>query len=101
MTEPKPTAHAKIKITFRSAHELDAIANSLLPELRSSQGKRAHALRTLRKRTLQLNFDADGSAALRAIMSSYLRITTACINSCDAVAQLAKPDSKHANRANR
>ena len=85
------SASAKITVSFRSARELEAVANSLQPELRGVRGKRApRAWRTLRGRTLQLNFDADDSAALRAIISSYLRITSACLNSCNAVVQLTK-----------
>ncbi|MGO9644409.1 MAG: KEOPS complex subunit Pcc1 [Candidatus Bathyarchaeia archaeon] len=76
---------AKIKIRFRSSRGLKSVFNSLLPELHNSPGHRARASAKAYNRTLQLNFEAEDSTALRAIISSFLRITKASLNACDTL----------------
>ncbi|HKM76898.1 MAG TPA: KEOPS complex subunit Pcc1 [Candidatus Bathyarchaeia archaeon] len=78
-------ANAKIKISLRSSRELKSVFNSLMPELHNLPGNRARASAKVYDRTLQLTFEAEDSTALRAIISSFLRITKASLNSCDTL----------------
>gem|GEM_PF-3160172 len=83
-------ACARIEINFQSAKQLESVFNSLLPELPNSQGNRAHATTKMFNRTLQLNFEADDPTALRAIISSFLRLTRAALNACDVINVVTK-----------
>jgi tRNA threonylcarbamoyladenosine modification (KEOPS) complex Pcc1 subunit len=84
LTEMAKTS-AKIKIRLRSSRELTSVVNSITPELHNALGNRAHASAKAYNRTLQLNFEAEDSHDLRAIVSSLLRITKASLNACETI----------------
>jgi tRNA threonylcarbamoyladenosine modification (KEOPS) complex Pcc1 subunit len=73
---------------------MDAIAEALQPELGHPANERARAMIGRRGRSLNLEFEADDSSSLRAIMSSYLRLVAASLNVADALIELDKPRSE-------
>ncbi|MGD0176962.1 MAG: KEOPS complex subunit Pcc1 [Candidatus Bathyarchaeia archaeon] len=83
-------ARATVGVVFRTRQQMDAIAQGLGPELRHPAGERATAKIVIRGRKLSLRFEANDSAALRAIMSSYLRLLVASLNVSDSLMQLER-----------
>lgn len=73
---------------------MKAIAQGLSPELRHPASERANARIVIRGGKLSLRFEASDSAALRAIMSSYLRLLAASLNVSDSLIQLERSASK-------
>lgn len=69
---------------------MTAIAQGLTPELRHSAGERAAVRIVIRGRKLSLRFEANDSAALRAIMSSYIRLLAASLNVSNSLMQLER-----------
>jgi len=83
-------ANAALRIDFRSKRQMHAIAEALRPEATHPAGRKARALITERGKQLVLRFEAQDSAILRAIMSSYLRMITACLNASNALLELER-----------
>jgi len=75
-------AEAEVDVTLRSRRELNAIAAALKPETMHPAGERAQASIKVRGHVLIVKFNAQDSSALRAIMSSYLRMLKATTNVC-------------------
>jgi tRNA threonylcarbamoyladenosine modification (KEOPS) complex Pcc1 subunit len=75
-------------MTFRSRRQLHAVADGLRPELEHPAGEKARARMVTRGSSLILSFEADNSAALRAILSSYLRLLSASLNVCNSLKEL-------------
>jgi len=65
-----------------------AVADALTPELSHSAGEKARASIVTRGKALSLRFEARDSTALRAIMSSYLRMLAATLNVSKSLLQL-------------
>ena len=83
-------ARATIGVVFSTRQQVDAIAQGLGPELRHPAGDRAIARMVTRGRKLSLRFEANDSAALRAIMSSYLRLLAASLKVSDSLIRLER-----------
>jgi tRNA threonylcarbamoyladenosine modification (KEOPS) complex Pcc1 subunit len=81
-------AGASLRIPFRSERQMRAIADALRPEASHPAGPKAHAIIDARGKQLILRFEGKDSTTLRAIMSSYLRLIRASMNTCSAVLQL-------------
>jgi tRNA threonylcarbamoyladenosine modification (KEOPS) complex Pcc1 subunit len=77
-------------VVFSTRQQVDAIAQGLGPELRHPAGERAIARMVTRGRKLSLRFEANDSAALRAIMSSYLRLLAASLKVSDSLIRLER-----------
>jgi tRNA threonylcarbamoyladenosine modification (KEOPS) complex Pcc1 subunit len=83
------SARAYIRIGFRSKRQMLAIADALRPET-THTGNRARVVLVCNKRDLILRFDGKDSANLRAVMSSYLRMIKASLNTSSALLQLER-----------
>jgi tRNA threonylcarbamoyladenosine modification (KEOPS) complex Pcc1 subunit len=81
-------ASASFRIVFRSERQMRAIADGLRPEALHPAGSKASAKITAKRTQLVLRFEGKDSTALRAIVSSYLRMLTASLNTCNALLQL-------------
>ena len=90
----RPKATGKIRLTLTSSRQLSAIADSLKAELVHSAGAKARAALVVRPRILELQFEAVDSTALRAILSSHLRLLAASLNVSNALIHL---DNSRAN----
>ena len=93
-------ANAALRIDFRSKRQMHAIAEALRPEATHPAGRKAQALIAERGKRLVLRFEAQDLATLRAIMSSYLRMITACLNASNALLKLERPASRMRNDKN-
>ena len=100
MTRIKDTAEARISVLFRSSQQMEAIAEALRPEILHPAGEKAQARVTKRGKTLKLQFEARDSSALRAIMTSYLRLLAAAVNVSGSLRQLEITDKTKLARAN-
>ena len=87
-------ANASLRIAFRSERQMRAIADALRPEAAHPAGRKANAVIVAKGKQLILRFEGEDSTTLRAIMSSYLRMLTASLNTCNAVLQLERPSSR-------
>jgi tRNA threonylcarbamoyladenosine modification (KEOPS) complex Pcc1 subunit len=67
---------------------MEAIAEALRPEILHPAGEKARARITKRGKVLKLQFGARDSSALRAIMTSYLRLLVAAVNVSRSLRQL-------------
>jgi tRNA threonylcarbamoyladenosine modification (KEOPS) complex Pcc1 subunit len=81
-------ARATVRLIFGTKQQADAIAKALSPELFHPVAERAMARLVVRGLTMSLHFEAKDSIALRAIMSSALRILAASLNVSDSLIQL-------------
>jgi len=88
MTRTKDTAQARISVLFRSRQQMEAIAEALRPEILHPAGEKAQASVTKRGKMLKLQFKARDSSALRAIMTSYLRLLAVAVNVSKSLRQL-------------
>lgn len=82
MTRKGLKAEAEVDVILHSRRELNAIAAALEPETMHPAGERAQASIKVRGHVLMVKFKAQDSSALRAIMSSYLRMLKATTNVC-------------------
>ena len=87
-------AGATLRIAFRSERQMQAIAAALRPETAHAPGTKAHATVLARGKQLNLRFEGKDTTNLRAIMSSYMRLTRASMNTCNAVLKLERASSK-------
>jgi tRNA threonylcarbamoyladenosine modification (KEOPS) complex Pcc1 subunit len=67
---------------------MEAIAEALRPEILHPAGEKAQARITRGGKMLKLQFEARDSSALRAIMTSYLRLLGAAVNVSRSLRQL-------------
>ena len=91
-------AHARLRITFRSRKQVKAIIDALKPELLHPAGDKTQAKIITRGRLLELAFKSRETTTLRAILSSYLRLLSASINTCNALIQLEKVKAKESDK---
>jgi tRNA threonylcarbamoyladenosine modification (KEOPS) complex Pcc1 subunit len=87
-------AAASLRIPFRSERQMRAVADALRPEAAQAAGVKAHATIVARGKQLILRFEGNDSTTLRAIMSSYLRLIRASMNTCSAVLQVERASSR-------
>ena len=87
-------ASASLRIAFRSERQMQAVAAGLRPEAAHASGTKARAIVVARGKQLNLRFEGKDTTTLRAIMSSYLRLIRASMNTCTAVLQLERASSK-------
>lgn len=78
-------AHAKLSVQVRSRRLAGAIARSLRPEVDHPAGWKARVTIRVDQKTLELKFVARDTTALRAVMNSYLRIISACLNVTEGI----------------
>jgi len=83
-------ARATVRVIFRTKQQADAIAKALSPEFFHPASKRAMARLVVRGLTMSIDFEAKDSVALRAIMSSGLRILAASLNVSDTLIRLER-----------
>jgi len=83
-------ARATVRVIFGTKQQADAIAKALSPELFHPAGERAMARLVVSGLTMSIHFEARDSIALRAIMSSGLRILAASLNVSDSLIQLER-----------
>jgi len=88
MRRTKDSAEARISVLFRSRQQMEAIAEALRPEILHPAGEKAQARITKGGKMLKLQFEARDSSALRAIMTSYLRLLGAAVNVSRSLRQL-------------
>ncbi len=81
-------ASATVRVAFQTSQQTRAVAAALAPELQHPAGEKARATILVRGRKMSLQFYAKDSTALRAIMSSYLRMLAACLNVSNSLTQL-------------
>jgi len=86
-------ARAILRTNFQSKRQLHAIAAALKPELYHPVGEKANSQLLVRGRQLVISFEAKDSTALRAVMSSYLRMLKASINVSESLIQLEQARS--------
>ena len=67
---------------------MEAIAEALRPEILHPAGEKAQARVTKKGKTLKLHFEARDSSALRAVMTSYLRLLAVAVNVSKSLRQL-------------
>jgi tRNA threonylcarbamoyladenosine modification (KEOPS) complex Pcc1 subunit len=67
---------------------MEAIAEALRPEILHPAGEKAQASVTKKGKMLKLQFKARDSSALRAIMTSYLRLLAVAVNVSKSLRQL-------------
>jgi tRNA threonylcarbamoyladenosine modification (KEOPS) complex Pcc1 subunit len=67
-----------------------AVAEALAPELSHPAAEKAGAKIVTRGKALSLTFEARDSTALRAIMSSYLRMLAASLNVSNSLLELER-----------
>jgi tRNA threonylcarbamoyladenosine modification (KEOPS) complex Pcc1 subunit len=91
-------ASARLRIAFQSKRELSAIVDSLRPELQHPAGEKARAQISTRGKSLTLRFEANNSTALRAILSSYLRLLAASLRVCDNLIKLERSSASPAQK---
>ena len=91
-------AHARLLIAFRSRKQVNAIIGALKPELLHTTGGKAQAKIITRGRVLELAFKSRDTTTLRAIFSSYLRLLSASIDTCNALIQLEKVGAKERDK---
>ncbi len=82
---PKAKAYAVLRIQFQSVRQLRAISDALRPE---TTGRKARTVIVQNSKELILRFEAGDSRVLRAVMSSYLRMIRAALNSSNALLAL-------------
>lgn len=87
------SAHSKLRITFPSRKEMSATMLALKPELHYPAPKRAAVTLVGRGRNLILSVKARNSSALRAVLSSYLRMICAALNTLNELSQRTKAKS--------
>jgi tRNA threonylcarbamoyladenosine modification (KEOPS) complex Pcc1 subunit len=83
-------ANAALRIVFRSERQMRAIADGLRPEALHPAGSKASVKIIAQRSQLVLRFEGKDSTTLRAIVSSYLRMLTASLNTCNAILQLER-----------
>jgi tRNA threonylcarbamoyladenosine modification (KEOPS) complex Pcc1 subunit len=83
-------ATARLRITLRSKKKANALADGLRPELKHPAGEKARAMISACGKSLILTFTANNSVALRAIMTSYLRLLAASVSVCDNLIRLER-----------
>jgi tRNA threonylcarbamoyladenosine modification (KEOPS) complex Pcc1 subunit len=83
-----PKASAILRIGFRSQRQMLAVADALKPETMHLAGSRAWTTVVARGRELVLRFEGRDSASLRAVVTSYLRLIRASVNSSNALLEL-------------
>lgn len=88
MKRTSAKASAKVRVVFQSARQMRAVAEALIPELSHPAGEKARATIVTRGKALDLQFEARDSTALRAILSSYLRMLAASLNVSKSLMQL-------------
>ncbi len=81
----KPRAEGTLKLKLKSKKHLDSIMRALGPELVHSASDRARVVMVPRGNLLTLQFQAHDSSALRAVMSSYLRMLVASLGVLESV----------------
>jgi len=86
-------AQATLRIGFRSRNSMHAVAEALKPELTGFTRGRARAQIRTQGRSISLHLEAKDTTALRAIVSSYLRLLTASLRTCDALAAIERSSS--------
>ncbi len=93
-------ASAIVRVTFQTTQQTRAIAAALTPELQHPAGEKARAKIFMRGKKMGLQFSARDSAALRAIMSSYLRMLNASLNVSNSLVQLESSSKNDARNRN-
>jgi len=88
-------ATARLRIILRSKKEANALLDGLRPELQHPAGEKAKAMISVCGKSLILKFAANNSVALRAIMSSYLRLLAASVSVCDNLIGLELLPEEH------
>jgi tRNA threonylcarbamoyladenosine modification (KEOPS) complex Pcc1 subunit len=101
MRRTKGSAEAKISVLFKSRQQMEAIAEALRPEILHPAGEKAHARVTRGGKALKLQFEARDSSALRAIVTSYIRLLGAAVNVSRSLRQLEIDDQTKRTRAKR
>ena len=80
MQQRKLAAEAEVRVLLRSRRELKAAAAALTPEATHPAGNRAEVRVQVRGNMLRVRIGARDSSALRAVMTSYLRMLKAISN---------------------
>jgi tRNA threonylcarbamoyladenosine modification (KEOPS) complex Pcc1 subunit len=80
-------ARARLTLHLPSRRTSDSIARSLQPEL-SETGDKAHVKLIVHGRALELKFHAKDTISLRAIVTSYLRMISACLRSIKTIDEM-------------
>ena len=103
MQHRKVAAEAEVRVFLRSRRELNATAVALAPEVAHPAGKRAEVTVQVRGNMLKVRIGARDSAALRAVMTSYLRMLKAISNVFASLAcsETGKRKSSSSGRATR
>lgn len=86
-------ARAIVRVTCLTKKHANALAKALSPEVLHSAGERAMARLVVRGLVMSLHFEARDSIALRAIMSSYLRILAASLNVSESIIEVERVGS--------
>lgn len=93
-------AQGRVIVPFQTKRQANAMAEALSPELSHTAGERASARIVIDGRKLTLMFEGRDSTALRAIMSSYLRMLAAAMNVSNSLIRIEPPaQSKTTNKA--
>ena len=104
MKQHKGKAEARFTARFKSRPQMGTIAEALRPEMLYPAGEKATARIAKRGNTLILQFKARDSAALRATMTSYLRLLATAVNvsrSLEGLEMKHKPKRAQALTQNR
>jgi len=101
MRRTKDSAEARVSVLFRSRQQMEAIAEALGPEVLHPAGEKAQARITKGGKMLELQFEGRDTSALRAIMTSYLRLLGAAVNVSDLLRQREIKSKSKRTRAER
>jgi len=93
-------ASASLRIGFRTLRQMHAIADALRPETAHPASGKGRVKIVTRGRLLTFHFEAKDSTALRAIISSYLRMLAASLKACDALIELERSGAVSRNDKN-
>ncbi len=85
-----PKAFANVRIAFESRRQMLALLQALKPEAAHPASKKARVRIVGKGKTLKLSFEARDTSALRAVVSSYMRLLAASLNVCKSLAQLER-----------
>lgn len=90
-------ANARVIVQFRSGREATAAAEALRPEAAHPAGRKGRATISIKEKQLIVRLEARDSRALRAIMTSYLRMLAAVLNVLNALErpQASRKQAKH------
>jgi len=80
LRQQKPNAEAELRVQLKSRRQIEALVAALAPETLHPAGDKAEASVRISGKVLRVTITARDSSALRAIVTSYIRMLKAVSN---------------------